>query len=61
MRDFCLAFGVGVKPKTTDFQILSRQLRLSEPTRASAVAASLMSEFPAAGAKWVTPHSSSLL
>ena len=27
-----VAFGVGVKLKTTDFQILTRQLRLQEPT-----------------------------
>ena len=27
-----VAFGVGIKLKTTDFQILSRQHRLSEPT-----------------------------
>jgi DNA polymerase IV len=27
-----VAFGVGVKPKTTNFQIVTRQHRLSEPT-----------------------------
>ena len=32
LRKSYVAFGVGIKLKTTDFQILSRQHRLSEPT-----------------------------
>jgi DNA polymerase-4 len=44
-----VAFGVGVKLKTTDFRILTRQRRLSEPTdvteRLYAVGVDLLSEF----------------
>ena len=44
-----VAFGVGVKLKTTDFQILTRQRRLSEPTdvteRLYSVGVGLLDEF----------------
>ncbi|HUW74743.1 MAG TPA: hypothetical protein VMW05_12105 [Methyloceanibacter sp.] len=44
-----VAFGVGVKLKTTDFQILTRQHRLSEPTdvteRLYSVGVGLLGEF----------------
>jgi DNA polymerase-4 len=44
-----VAFGVGVKLKTTDFQILTRQRRLSEPTdvteRLYSVGVDLLNEF----------------
>ena len=44
-----VAFGVGVKLKTTDFQILTRQRRLSEPTdvteRLYSVGVDLLDEF----------------
>jgi DNA polymerase-4 len=44
-----VAFGVGVKLKTTDFQILTRQRRLSEPTdvteRLHSVGVDLLNEF----------------
>jgi DNA polymerase-4 len=44
-----VAFGVGVKLKTTDFQILTRQRRLSEPTdvteRLYALGVDLLNEF----------------
>jgi DNA polymerase-4 len=48
-----LAFGVGVKLKTTDFQILSRQRRLSEPTDVTemlySVGVDLLNEFDQPG------------
>jgi DNA polymerase-4 len=48
-----VAFGVGVKLKTTDFQILTRQRRLSEPTdvteRLYSVGVDLLSEFDQPG------------
>jgi len=48
-----LAFGVGVKLKTTDFQILSRQRRLSEPTDVTemlySVGVDLLTEFDQPG------------
>jgi DNA polymerase IV len=44
-----VAFGVGVKLKTTDFQMLTRQRRLSEPTdvngRLYSVGVDLLNEF----------------
>ena len=44
-----VAFGVGIKLKTTEFQILSRQHRLSEPTdvaeRLYSVGVDLLSHF----------------
>jgi DNA polymerase-4 len=44
-----VAFGVGVKLKTTDFHILTRQRRLSEPTdvteRLYSVGVDLLNEF----------------
>jgi DNA polymerase-4 len=48
-----VAFGVNVKLKTTDFQILTRQRRLSEPTdvtqRLYSVAVDLLNEFDQPG------------